>query len=183
MKIIYTRKGEEILVDDEDYEDLSQFTWHLSNGYPTRGAYCAETGRKYTESMHRRVMGLKHGDPRKVDHRFGNKLDARKAELRICNNAQNMWNIPMLKNNTSGYRGVKLKGKGRNGKERGSKKWETRIAYNGKNHYLGCFETAEEAYEFYCLAADMLHGEFAAHRNRGTNSSATASESAEGGAA
>jgi hypothetical protein len=160
MKIIHASNGAPILVDDDDYEDLIQFSWYIThNGYAARCVY--ENGRQTSERMHRRIMGLKSGDPREVDHRFGLKLDNRKSELRICTTAQNLCNVGIRKDNTSGYKGVKLRRKGRGDKMRGGKKWETRISHNGKNRYIGCFETPEEAYAAYCKVARELHGEFA----------------------
>lgn len=42
-----------------------------------------------------------------------------------------------------------------------------KIKINGKSKNLGTFDTPEDASEFYQLAADMLHGEFAFHRSQG----------------
>lgn len=153
MKLIFTRKGEAILVDDSDYADLSRFVWYVNEqGYAVHTIRLAD-GREVTERMHRRVMGLSIGDPLQVDHRFGHKLDNRKSELRICTHAQNQRNAPLRKDNSSGMKGVFWRGN----------RWIAQIGYNGKQKYLGAFLTADEAFEFRCLAADMLYGDFANH--------------------
>lgn len=160
MKIIYTRKGEEILVDDEDYDRLNKYTWHInSNGYAVRGVPIPGKKRASTTSaMHREVMGLSKGDPRLVDHRFGIKTDNRKSELRICTNQQNLWNRKAYPHGASGLKGVTCRPK--------RKKWEAYITLNGKKTFLGVFNTAEEAHEAYCRAAPLFHGEFANTENR-----------------
>jgi hypothetical protein len=45
---------------------------------------------------------------------------------------------------------------------RNNSRWLAEIKYEGKVHYLGIHETAEEAAVTYDLAAMALHGEFAA---------------------
>lgn len=155
MKTIYTRKGESILVDDEDYDRLNQHTWWLDkDGYAVRSAPHPIKGRPRTKSrMHREVMGLKYGDPREVDHRFGVRTDNRKSELRVCARGQNKLNRPGSSKSMSGLKGVKWKARG--------KRWEAYIQLNRKRTYLGSFATAEEAHEAYCRAAPIFHGEFA----------------------
>lgn len=66
---------------------------------------------------------------------------------------QNSHNKRKYKNNTTGYKGVYTAPNGR--------QWHARIRNNGKLKLLGVFDTPELAHEFYCLAADMLHGNFA----------------------
>jgi hypothetical protein len=153
MKTIYTRKGEPILVDDEDYDRLNQHTWWLDkDGYAVRGIPHPIEGRPRTKSrMHREVMGLEFGDPREVDHRFGVRTDNRKSELRVCARGQNKLNRPGSSKSVSGLKGVKWKPR--------KKRWEAYIQLNRKRTYLGSL--AEEAHEAYCRAAPIFHGEFA----------------------
>lgn len=157
MKIIYTRKGEEILVDDEDYERINQYTWRLDkDGYAVRSSKHPDPSKKTgtVVRMHREVMGLAFGDRRQVDHRFGVKADNRKSELRICTGQQNRWNVGRLSSNTSGYKNVTWVDRRR--------KWVARISEGGrKRRLIGYFDTAEDAYQAYCAAAQQAHGEFA----------------------
>ncbi len=156
MRTIFTRKGEPILVDDDDYDRLNKHTWRLD----AYGYVVTSTPKPKVEGMptllfmHRVVMGLDHGDPRRVDHIFHVKTDNRKSELRICTNQQNGFNSKRRSHNKSGFKGVVRV------YDRGLP-WRASIVINKKQRYLGLFETAELAHEFYCLAADLVYGEFA----------------------
>ncbi len=157
MREILTRKGQVILVDDEDFEELNALTWHIdgSTGYVARNVRGSD-GRRRKEYMHRRLMGLAPGDKRLVDHENENKADNRRStNLRVCTKSQNMCNRGATRRNKAGIKGVHWS------EER--RKWVAAIRYRGKQKILGRFETAELAQEMYCLAADMLQGEFA-HR-------------------
>lgn len=77
-------------VDAEDAERLSAFNWCLSNGYAVR--WLRVDGKVTAQGLHREVMGVPPRDPRWVDHRFGDKLDCRKANLRITTPSQNARN-------------------------------------------------------------------------------------------
>jgi hypothetical protein len=153
MKVIYTRKGQEIFVDDEDYESLSQYVWWISEeGYASRS--CRGTGRNRIVLMHRQIMGLDEGDKALVDHRNKIKHDNQRLNLRVCNKAQNAWNTGKTIFNTTGFKGIYLRKSGRYGAS---------IRHLGRNIHLGTFDTAEEAHAAYCNAATQLHGEFANH--------------------
>jgi hypothetical protein len=156
MRTIFTRKDQPILVDDDNYEWLNRYTWRLDkDGYAVTSAPKPYVpGTPTMHFMHRMVMGLAHNDPRKVDHRFQIKQDNRRSQLRICSNRQNNANSIKRKRNKSGFKGVVRV------YDRGLP-WRASIVINGKQRYLGLFETAELAHEFYCLAADMVYGEFA----------------------
>lgn len=155
MAIIYTNRGVQILVDDEDFDDLSKFSWHISNrGYAARSI--RRNGKNGSIRMHRYLLGLESGDERYGDHINGDQLDNRRFNLRIVTPAQNMMNTRKPRNNTSGFKGVC----------RTSKrpiKWAAQIRLKGRNIALGVYETPELAHEVYCLAADMIFGEFANH--------------------
>lgn len=154
-KVIMSTNGYEILVDEEDFERCSRVWWHvIKKGYAVRGIF--ENGQKFEVKMHRFILGLDRYDGRIVDHANGNRLDNRKCNLRLCTKAQNGWNQGPQKTNTTGYKGVSRTPNGR---------YTSQIRHLGRKHHLGIYPTAEEAHEVYCLAADLLHGEFANHGN------------------
>lgn len=89
-----------------------------------------------------------------VDHKNVNPSDNSWENLREASGEQNAHNKRKYKCNTSGYKGVYAAPGGG---------WHARIRDKGKLKLLGRFDTPEAAHEVYCLAADMLHGEFANH--------------------
>lgn len=102
----------EILVDDEDYENVKQYSWGVltcmnSDVKYVKARYVSkEKPRKYY-SLHRFVLGI--DDPKIfVDHRNGNGLDNRKSNLRIATHKENTQNSGPQKNNTSGFKGVSI---------------------------------------------------------------------------
>src|ERR1035437_10255530 len=102
MRIIYTKKLEEIMVDDEDYEELNKYSWHLNDN-----GYAMHTFNPNKVRMHRYIKNLTFKDNKIfIDHINGNKLDNRKENLRLCNNMENLFNRGKNLNNTSGYKGV-----------------------------------------------------------------------------
>jgi hypothetical protein len=148
MKHISLNHGLFAIVDDEDFDRLSERSWYL-----TTYSYAAASIGGTTVRMHRFILGLEIGDPRIVDHVNGNILDNRRQNLRICTVAQNMMNSKLRSDNASGYKGVTW--------VKRWNRWQARIVISGKQKTLGSFGSPEEAHEVYCLAADMIYGEFA----------------------
>lgn len=105
--------------------------------------------------MHRELLGLGVGDQRIGDHANGNRLDNRRLNLRACSFSQNARNRSLGRDNKTGFKGVSFR------REHG--KYGAAIRYGKKMKHLGYFKDAALAHEFYCLAADLLHGEFANH--------------------
>lgn len=89
----------------------------------------------------------------KVDHKDNDASNNRWSNLREATNAQNCFNQGKRSVNSSGFKGVTLFKRDR--------VWTAQITVSGKNHYLGRFQTPEEAHAAYCEAAERLHGEFA----------------------
>lgn len=87
-----------------------------------------------------------------VDHINLEKDDNRWVNLREATNGQNISNRRNRADNKSGFKGVCW--------DKRVKLWEARICKNGKQKFLGYFETPQEGHAAYCKAADKLHGEF-----------------------
>lgn len=104
--------------------------------------------------MHRQILGLGPGEPLKGDHKNRkDTLDNTDENIRPGTKEDQEHNKGKYRNNTSGYKGVTFcKQTGR---------WIAQITVNGKHKHLGRFNTREEAYAAYCVAARELHGEFA----------------------
>jgi hypothetical protein len=87
-----------------------------------------------------------------IDHINGITGDNRIQNLREANNAQNLHNSKLRKDNTSGYHGVSW--------SKSHNKWIAKISYRGKERYIGSYSNAEEAAEHYLFLAEIIHGEF-----------------------
>lgn len=88
MATIKTRKGEEILVDDDKFEFLNQFTWHVSHyGYARTQSSKKKHGYSKAFYMHRCLTNCPDGLV--VDHINANKLDNRLENLEIVTQNEN----------------------------------------------------------------------------------------------
>lgn len=154
MKKIKLSQGKFALVDDEDFEWLSQWKWCLTgNGLYAMRNGSAEESRKAI-LLHRQIMKdpfNKNG--LQVDHINSNGLGNQRSNLRLCSQSQNNQNKGKQSNNTSGYKGVSFE------PERG--KWSARINVNGRQVCLGRFGSPLAAAIAYDKKAIELHGEYA----------------------
>lgn len=100
--------------------------------------------------MHRLLMNPSIG--MEVDHINGDKLDNRKANLRICSHAENRRNVKKQMDCTSEYKGVFWCSR--------LAKWSTRITVNGKEIHLGNYQSEVVAALHYDMASRILHGVF-----------------------
>ena len=154
MKKIDLNRGYQALVDDEDYELLSQWNWTAHIARQGRVVYAVRYLRKphrHSIGMHRFIMNAPKG--MEVDHINGNSLDNRRSNLRICSRIQNSWNMKLSKSNTSGFRGVY--------KYRNGKSWIANIGVKGRSIYLGIYKTPVEAAIAYNKKAKEVFGCYA----------------------
>lgn len=103
--------------------------------------------------MHRFLMNLRRGDLAIVDHANMDRLDNRRANLRICSKAENMRNRGKTRANKSGYKGVSW--------DKEKCRWVAGIKIDGRRKVLGRFDDPAEAHKAYCAAAKIAHGIFA----------------------
>lgn len=140
------------MIDTADLPIVSQYKWWISN----RGYVCT-TQKNETILLHRLLLGT---PPNMLtDHINMNTLDNRRANLRICNDNENVRNREKPITNKSGYKGVYW--------NRQSRKWDARISVNNKNIYLGLFADVKEGAKAYNEAAIKYHGAFARLNNLG----------------
>ena len=133
MKLII-RPEQSVLIDKDDIEKVKDLKWYISNaGY----AMNREIG-----LMHRLIMSPPEG--KVVDHINGNTLDNRKCNLRVVDQAENVWNSKKTWG-ASKYRGVWFQ------KDKG--KWCARITCRGVTTHLGYYMTEDEAGKAYLDAA------------------------------
>jgi hypothetical protein len=157
MKQIPLTKEQFAIVDDSDFDELSQWKWKASWAECTQSFYATRTdhssGQPVTVRMHRYILGLAPGDNVQGDHRNGETLDNRRENLRAVTAAENQCNKATYRNNRSGYKGVSW--------YKAKHCWRAYIGANGKITHLGYFDDLEDAARAYNVAAKELHGEFA----------------------
>lgn len=152
MKYIELTQDKRAVVDDSDYEYLSQWSWYYKES--TGGGYAARNTRdsegvRTTMRMHRQIMAASKSEH--VDHKNGDKLDNRRNNLRFADMTQNMWNRKK-QSGSSIYKGVTW-----NKKE---KRWRAQIQINKKKIILGRFKSEYEAGKAYMKSAREHFGEF-----------------------
>lgn len=157
MKTIPLTRGQVTLVDDEDYERLSRVSWHCTaGGYAARGQWVSGSGGQRGLYMHREILGLSEGGA--CDHINGNRLDNRRANLRVATPLENSRNCK--KHARTGGTHSRFKGVTRVKRER-SRPWEARIVVRGRQIHLGSYSDESIAALAYDRAARKYFGEFA----------------------
>ena len=148
MREIVLTQGKVALVDDEDFELVSQWKWCAMRGkhtwYAVRG--CAD-GKSVL--MHREIFGADAGVKCQIDHKDGNGLNNKRENLRIATQSQNNANARNRLNTSSPYKGVCW--------DNARNAWLARISEN----FLGRFSSEEDAAKAYDKAAIERFGEYA----------------------
>ena len=154
MKEIQLTNGGVCIVDDADFEWLSQWKWygwkHRNTQYARRGDY--SNGKATCVMMHRLILGLTDAK-RHCDHVDRNGLNNQRANLRECSPAQNRMNQGIYKNNTSGITGVCW--------YKAYQKYVANIIVGKKPIHIGYFANIEDAKKARREAELLYFGDFA----------------------
>lgn len=102
--------------------------------------------------MHRFLADPPEG--MEIDHINGDRLDNRRANLRVVTRQQNAMNV-------TGRMDGKLPGTTLIKRKNGTRMWKAQMRFQGKNLYLGQFPDENEAHRAYADAAKKYRGEFA----------------------
>lgn len=133
------------LVDDGDYELVSQHKWRIS-----ALKYTSYARANINIYMHRLILDAKKEEW--VDHINHNGLDNRRENLRLCTPSQNHMNRRIIKGNSE-YKGVSW--------DRARRKWVAYIKVGQQHINLGGFTDETEAAQAYNRAAIKYFGDFA----------------------
>ena len=135
-------RGKFALIDSEFAGSVGRFNWHI-DGH----GYAATSLRSPTRNhvlLHHVIAGRPLGRLQ-VDHINHDKLDNRRANLRIVTNRGNNGN--RANGNATGFVGVRPSGS----------RFEAQMNLNGKTTHLGMRDTAQEAGQLYDACLRVLH--------------------------
>ena len=151
MKRVPLTKGKIALIDDEDFEIVSQLKWYANEVGNSTYALAFRGGKGVL--MHRLLLGTP--GKMKVDHKDGDGLNNQKSNIRLCTTSQNGMNRrpSSIKGKTSRFKGVTW--------EKYENKWGADLYIKGKHISLGNHEKEVEAARSYNEGALKFFGEFA----------------------
>jgi len=147
MRDIALTRGYVTRVDDADFDFLNQYNWWALKGSNTVYAVGKLGGGSFVY-MHRVILAAPTGIT--VDHRDGDGLHNERNNLRLASLKDQQGNAMGF--GASGVKGVTLLPSGR---------YMTRIKRAGVTHYIGSYDTVEEAAAAYDAAAIEYFGAFA----------------------
>ena len=143
---IITANNNKFLVDYDDFEKVSKYSWCIS-----KTGYAVANIKGKVIKMHRYILNVTGPDV-VIDHINGNKLDNRKVNLRLCTSRENTLNSSTSKNNKLGVLGISTTREG---------KFRARIYVYGKEINLGHYKNIEDAIIARQKAEEQYFKEFA----------------------
>ena len=125
-------------------------------GTPLNNQYLTFNLKNKRYLVHRAVYVMHHGVyPETVDHINNDRSNNKIENLRGATQAQNNKNASLSKRNTSGVKGIAW--------IEASRKWKAKCMVDRIDHYLGMYESMDDAVRAVSEFRVKHHGEFACH--------------------
>lgn len=123
--------------DLADHETVKAHRWWVNaQGYVVTNV-ATPSGRELLR-LSRALLELASDDPRRVDHISGDTLDNQRSNLRVVSHQANIAHQAIINNRgTSRFRNVHW--------DKRAKQWAVRVKINYVDHYVGTFNTEDEA--------------------------------------
>lgn len=149
MKQINITKNQITLVDDQDYDYLSQYKWHAQWNKYTRSYYAVRNEGRTAILMHREILNT----PSHLlcDHEDHNTLNNQRYNLRNATQSQNQMNRKLNINNTLGEKCISKSGTG----------FRVQIEKDGKFVFRKSYRNLSDAISARDEEIQKHHGEFA----------------------
>lgn len=142
-----TDKGDRFIIDKEDFPLVKQYYWIKYK----KGYYITQRGPEGKPiPIHRFLMKAQSGE--QVDHINHDKADNRRSNLRIVSGSENCWNKGLRSSNKTGATGVY--------QSTGKDKWWAEIKVNGERHYLGYYDSFDDAVAVRKAAEEQYFGQY-----------------------
>lgn len=159
VALVELTQGKWAVIDAADAAAVGEFNWTAlkrNRGYgyyARRGIKAKHEGVNTTEYLHRFIAKRMGWSDQEVDHRDGNGLDCRRGNLRRATHAQNVANVPMRIDNTSGVKGAVWNAR--------QSKWVCHVYADKVRYFVGAFSSLDDARVALEARRRALHGEFA----------------------
>lgn len=139
------------IVDDEDFERLQKWHWHMTDQGYAASRKSIGRGKSYILRMHREILNANRGQI--VDHINSKRLDNRKSNLRFCTKSENSLNRPKRADNTSGAKNVYW--------SKCNKRWYVKTKVKGKEIRSQDFRNKRDAISASKTFILNAHGKYA----------------------
>lgn len=142
-------RGFVALVDDQDFDWLSQWKWCAKPWTPTLCYAVRRDSDGRAVAMHRAILTPAQGV--QVDHKDGDGLNNQRFNLRLCSQRENLYGRSIRSDNTLGFKGVARVGQ----------RFRAKVVKDGHTYWFGTYSDIESAARAYDAGAKQLFGEFA----------------------
>lgn len=132
-----------VLISPESVSVIERFNWHILKDHAGRFRATTHVGSgksRFSETLHRMVMGCQRGDGKIVDHINRNTLDNRLENLRFVTHREN-------RQNSDTFQGYSQQPDG---------SFLCRINFGGRSINIGRFQTKEESIEQHKKAENLI---------------------------
>lgn len=150
-KVIPLTQGQVALIDDWNYERVSQIKWWAEKDSRTGKFYARGWINGQMVELHRFILNAPDGI--EVDHRDRNRLNCHESNLRQATHIENAQNHSLRRDNASGYRGVSV--------DTATGRFKAIIKSDGVAYFIGRFDKADDAARACDVVIGERHGEFA----------------------